>query len=149
LRLFDGCDAEETLTMSDGIGLAAALLGLSGFRVLDVTETERELVVVIESTAARAFCRRCGVQAEAKARLRVDVRDLPRFGRPARLVWWKRRWRCGVAECETKTWTEPSEHVDARVVLTRRAGAEVCRQVGEHARPVAQVAASSGCAGRR
>ena len=44
----------------------------------------------------------------------------------------------GAAEplCPTKTWTEHSEHVDAQVVLTRRAGVEACRQVGENARPV-------------
>ena len=39
-----------------------------------------------------------------------------------------------------RTWTEHSDHIDAQAVLTRRAGAEACRQVGAHARPVAQVA---------
>jgi transposase len=130
--------------MSDGIGLAEMLLGLPGFRVVDVSETDNELVVAVESTMARAFCRGCGVQAEAQDRRRVAIRDLPCFGRPARLVWWKRRWRCRQAACDAKTWTEPSEHVDTQAVLTRRAGAEACRQVGEHARPVAEVAREFG-----
>src|SRR4051794_36683622 len=39
-----------------------------------------------------------------------------------------------------RTWTEHSDHIDAREVLTRRAGAEACRQVGAHARPVTEVA---------
>ena len=80
--------------MSDGIGLAEALLGLPGFRVLEVSEPDVEVVVVIETTATRAFCMTCGVQAEAQDRMPVDVRDLACFGRPARLRWSKRRWRC-------------------------------------------------------
>ena len=36
--------------MSDGIGLAEALLGLDGFRVLEVRETTGELVITVETT---------------------------------------------------------------------------------------------------
>jgi hypothetical protein len=39
---------------------------------------------------------------------------------------------------------ETSEHLGAQVVLTRRAGAEACRQVGELARPVSKVAEEFG-----
>ena len=38
--------------MSDGIGLAEVLLGLPGFRVLDVVERDAEVVITVESTAA-------------------------------------------------------------------------------------------------
>jgi hypothetical protein len=55
-------------------------------------------------------------------------------------VWIKRRWRCPDTDCDTRTWTEHSDHIDAQAVLTRRAGVEACPQVGAHARPVAQVA---------
>lgn len=48
------------------------------------------------------------------------------------------------ALCDRKTWTEQVEHLDAQVVLTRRAGAEACRQVGELARPVSKVAEELG-----
>jgi hypothetical protein len=74
----------------------------------------------------------------------VDLRDLACFGRPARLVWSKRRWRCRAIECPVKTWTEQSDHVPARAVLTCRAGVEACRQVGELARPVSGVADELG-----
>ena len=74
----------------------------------------------------------------------VQLRDLACFGRPARLVWRKRRWRCREERCGAKTWTEDSEHVDAQAVITRRAGMEACRQVGENARPVSQVADEFG-----
>ena len=43
--------------MSDGIGLAEVLLGLPGFRVLDVVESAVEVVITIESTAVWAHCR--------------------------------------------------------------------------------------------
>ena len=130
--------------MSDGTGLAEALLGLPGFRVLEVFETAEELVVRVETTATVTGCEGCGVRAEAQDRVEVAVRDLACFGRPARLVWRKRRWRCREPLCERRTWTETSEHLDAQVVLTRRAGAEACRQVGELARPVSKVAEELG-----
>ncbi len=130
--------------MNDGTGLAEALLGLPGFRVLEVTETDVELIVTIETTATLVGCEGCGVRAESQDRVPVDVRDLACFGRPARLRWIKRRWRCRELLCDRKTWTERSEHLDAQVVLTRRAGAEACRQVGELARPVSKVAEELG-----
>jgi transposase len=144
LLLFEGCDDEETPDVSDGIGLAEALLGLDGFRVLEVTEEPDELVVVIETDADLVGCTQCGVRAEAQDRMPIAIRDLPCFGRPARLVWIKRRWRCVEPACDAKTWTEHSDHVDAQVVLTRRAGGEACRQVGENARPVSGVADEFG-----
>jgi transposase len=130
--------------MGDGTGLAEVLLGLPGFRVLNVVETDCEVVIWVETVAARAHCPTCGVRAEPQDRMRVDVRDLACFGRPARLVWNKRRWRCRESLCSARTWTETSEHVDAQAVLTRRAGVEACRQVGENARPVSQLADELG-----
>jgi len=130
--------------MSDGIGLAEALLGLDGFRVLEVHEATDEVVITIETTAAIAWCGACGARAEVHDRMPIEVRDLACFGRPARLVWRKRRWRCRERPCDAKTWTERSEHFDAQRVMTRRAGAEACRQVGELARPVSKVAEEFG-----
>lgn len=134
----------ETPDASDGNGLAEKLLGLDGFRVIEVTETPEELVIRVETMTTFVGCDGCGTRAESHDRVEVAVRDLPCFGRPARLVWWKRRWRCREPLCEVKTWTETSEHLGAQVVLTRRAGAEACRQVGELARPVSKVAAEFG-----
>jgi transposase len=142
--LSNGFDDREDPCVNDGSGLAEALLGLSGFRVLRVNETSDELVIEIESTADRSACASCGTWAEPHERMPVAVRDLPCFGRPARLIWRKRRWRCIDADCEAKTWTETSAHISARVLLTRRAGAEACRQVGENARPVAELAEELG-----
>jgi transposase len=144
LLLFDDTDDEGTPGVIDGTGLAEALLGLDGFKVLSVTEGEHELVIAVETTTSVTGCFDCGVQAECQDRVRVDIRDLACFGRPARLVWSKRRWRCRDSECPVKTWTEHSAHVPARAVLTCRAGIEACRQVGELARPVSGVADELG-----
>jgi transposase len=130
--------------MDDATGLAEALLGLSQFRVLDVAEFPDELWISVETTSEVVGCPRCGVRALAHERKRVDIRDLPCFGRPARLIWLKRRWRCADADCDAKTWTEESPHVPPRALLTVRAGAEATRQVGELALPVAVVATELG-----
>jgi hypothetical protein len=46
--------------MDDGIGLAEALLGLPGFRVLGVTEACGEVVIEVETTATFVGCAGCG-----------------------------------------------------------------------------------------
>ncbi|HEX2273182.1 MAG TPA: transposase [Acidimicrobiales bacterium] len=112
--------------------------------MLEVSEGDDEVVVTIETTLELVGCGGCGTRAEAQGRMAIDIRDLACFGRPARLRWIKRRWRCVDADCDARTWTERSTHVDAQAVLTRRAGAEACRQVGEEARAVSRVAAELG-----
>ena len=101
--------------MSDATGLAEALLGLDGFRVLAVEETAAEVVIRIETTGGLVGCPGCGVRAVAHARARVELRDLAAFGRPARLVWCKRRWRCEEPVCPVRTWTETSPAFSSRV----------------------------------
>jgi len=130
--------------MSDATGLAEAMLGLEGFTVLAVREDPSELVISVESTAVRVGCAGCGVRAQAQDRVTIDVRDLACFGRPTRLVWRKRRWRCREERCTVKTWTEESPAALARQLIAWRAGLEACRQVGELARPVSTVAAELG-----
>ena len=130
--------------MSDATGVAEAMLGLPGFRVLGVEEGAGEVVIAIESVGELVGCPRCGVVARAHGRTAVDYRDLAAFGRPARLRWSKRRWRCEEPACATRTWTEDSPAFSARCLLTNRAGAECCRQVGRNARPVSQMATELG-----
>ncbi len=101
-------------------------------------------MIQIETSADRVGCPACGVVATAHDRMPVECRDLAVFGRPARLVWAKRRWRCGESLCATKTWSEESTAFSARCLLTRRAAAECCRQVGRNARPVRQMADELG-----
>jgi transposase len=123
------------------------MLGLPGFRVLEVTETAAEVIIRIETSAELVGCRGCGVVAVAQDRMDVEYRDLAAFGRPARLQWSKRRWRCEEPRCAMRTWTESSPSFSARCLLTNRAGAECCRQVGRNARPVSQMADELGVCG--
>ena len=132
--------------MSDGIGLAEKMLGLAGLRVLEVEEGVGEVVVRVESTKLKAFCPSCRRRAQAQDRVEVYLRDAHCFGRPARLVLVKRRWRCRRSGCARKTWTEKIAGIAPRQVLTLRAGMEVCRQVGQLCRPVASVADEYGVA---
>jgi transposase len=112
--------------------------------VLAVAEAGGELTVTVETTAAVTGCGACGVRAEAQDRRPVTYRDLECFGRPVRLVWRKRRWRCRELSCEARTWTETDEAMAGRVLLTRRAGVEVTVMVGRDARPVAEQARRFG-----
>jgi transposase len=130
--------------MADATGAAEAMLGLDGFRVLEVVQTASEVVIRIETTVDLVGCPGCGVVATAHDRMAVAYRDLAAFGRPARLVWRKRRWRCEEPLCPVRTWTEGSAAFSARCLLTNRAGRECCLQVGLNARPVAQMARELG-----
>lgn len=130
--------------MSDATGVAEAMLGLPGFRVVAVQEGPAEVVIQIETTAELVGCPECGVVARAHGRAAVDYRDLAAFGRPARLRWSKRRFRCEEPLCAARTWTETSPEFSSRCLLTNRAGLECCLQVGLNARPVAQMARELG-----
>ena len=130
--------------MSDDTGLAEALLGLEGFLVLGVAETEAEVTIRVETTATVVDCEGCGLRAEAQDRMVVQYRDLAVFGRPVRLVWHKRRWRCAEPWCDARTWTETHGGFSLRCLLTNRAGEHACRQVGGNGRPVAQLAEELG-----
>ena len=123
---------------------ATAMLGLSGFMLLAVSEVEGELEQAIETAVAREFCRGCGAAAVQHGRRPVRVRDLPVAGRPVTLIWVKRVWRCVEPRCSVRTWSELSEHIGSRASLTERARAEACRRVGEDGHDVAAVAAEYG-----
>jgi transposase len=124
------------------------MLGLDGFVLVAVSQQDGELEQAIETTAAEAFCRGCGVQAALHDRRPTWVRDLPSGGRPVTLVWVKRVWRCREPACPVVTWSETSPAIRPRASLTERARAEACRRVGQDGHSVAQVAAEFGVAWR-
>jgi hypothetical protein len=95
--------------MNDGIGLAEALLGLDGFRVLEVIETADEVTIRVETTVDVVGCGCCGTRAEAQDRMPIHVLDLACLGRPTRPAWIKRRWRGVDRDCDAKTRTEHSD----------------------------------------
>ena len=67
-------------------------------------------------------CRGCGVVARGHGRLEVRLVDAPAMGRPVRICWRKRRWRCLEAACPVSTFVEQDDRVAApRAKLTTRA----------------------------
>ena len=98
------------------------LVGLEGFHVIDVTEHAGVVRVVVETPAEPTGCRSCGVIAHSHGRRDVRLIDVPCFGRPVRLVWRKRTWRCAEEKCPARSFTEQHEDLAGpRALLTTRA----------------------------
>ncbi|MFV0316822.1 MAG: transposase [Microthrixaceae bacterium] len=127
--------------------MGALLVGLPDVAVLGVVdEAGLPLRVHVETAVAVTGCAGCGTRARVKDRAEVALVDLPAFGRPAVLVWHKRRWRCPDADCATATWTEQAPAIAAkRARVTDRAGRWVTAQVACDGRSVAEVARELGC----
>jgi transposase len=123
---------------------AVAVLGLEGFVLLAAVEVDGELHQLVETKAAKVGCSGCGTRALSKGRRRTRIRDLSCGGRPVVVVWAKRLWRCGDADCDVKSWSEINPLIAPRASLTERARAEACRRVGQDNHAVAQVARSLG-----
>jgi transposase len=121
---------------------ATALVGLDGFVVLSQAEESGEHWLLVETTRDLVGCPGCGVRATGHGRSVVMVRDLPISGKPVRLVWRRRRWRCCDPDCEVKTFTEEPSEIEG--MLSSRAAFEICRLVGQDGRSVAEVARMFG-----
>ena len=118
--------------------MCALLVGLPDARVIGVGEWPLWLRVVVTIDAERPSC--CDRPAHRHGVREVVLVDLPVFGRPARLVWRKQRWRCSTCR---GCWTEQDPRIaSARCGLTTRAGRWATVQVGRHGRSVAEVWAS-------
>ena len=128
---------------SDGSAVSA-LVGLDGFVVLAQVDVDGEWWVKVETIATVVGCESCGSRAVGHGRRMVQVRDLPVAGRPVRLVWAKRLWRCTEPACAVGTWSEECDEIAPRGVLTERARAEICRRVGLECQSVAQAARGLG-----
>ena len=122
-------------------------LDLPEFRAIsweDVSDGDR--VIKLETIQEVVGCPGCGVVAASKghANKRTRIRDLPRSGKSVVLEWRKRRWECGEPLCPRKSWTETSEAILPRRVLTERAAYEVARRIGEDGDTPAQLAREFG-----
>jgi transposase len=123
------------------------LVGLPDVSILGVHGKAGDVLrIYIESRSERPGCSNCGVLAHVKDRSAVELVDLPCFGRPTRLIWFKCRWRCAEVLCPVGSWTEEDERIGApRMVMSHRAGRWVTEQVGRYARSVNEVALELGC----
>ena len=122
--------------------MCALLVGLPDVSVVGVGEWPQWLRIVI-ATALRSGRRAAARSAHRHGVREVELVDLPVFGRPARLVWRKQRWRCPTCR---RAWTEQDPQIaSARCAMTTRAARWATVQVGRHGRTVAEVAADLGC----
>jgi transposase len=98
------------------------LFGVERIHVLAVTSRDDEPVVLdVESDQGVAGCPDCGVVAIGHGRRVQVLHDAPCFGRPVRVRWFKRIWRCPETSCSRRTWTERHEFAGPRATLTTRA----------------------------
>jgi transposase len=123
---------------------ATALLGMDGFVVGAQVEVDGELWLKVETTDDVVGCDACGTRAIGHGRREVRVRDLPIGDRRVVLVWRKRLWRCPDWDCPVKTWSEETDAIAPRAVLTERARVEICRRVGRDGHSVASLAREFG-----
>ena len=124
-----------------------SLVGLPDVVILDVEDVPgAALRVHVELTRSTQGCPTCGVIANVKDRRRVELVDLSMAGRPMRLVWAKRRFRCPEPSCPVGSWTEDEPRIASkRLMMTDRAGRWITEQVGRNARSVSEVARELGC----
>lgn len=130
---------------SDPERMLELLVGLPDVNVLGVVEG-RPLEVHVECRWSRPGCPECGVPAHLKDQRVVIVVDLPCFGKPTRLAWHKRRWRCPDGDCPNRSWTERDERIaSVRLALTDRGGRWATVEVGRFGGSVKEVAEVLGC----
>jgi transposase len=121
--------------------MCALLVGLPDVTVVGVAEWPAWLRILITVETAAPSC--CGVAAHRHGIRDVELVDLPVFGRPARLVWRKQRWRC--PGCRRARTEQDPRIASSRCTMTTRVARWATLQVGRHGRTVAEVAADLGC----
>lgn len=100
---------------------ADTLLGVPGVHVTSVTEAATGLILHVETEQTISGCPACGVVAVGHGRRRIRLHDIPCFGRPVRLAWAKRLWRCPDEHCPKKVFSEEHPLAGKRAILTNRA----------------------------
>ena len=116
-----------------------------GVAVTDVEARGGGPLVVSVRLMGRPCCGGCGGRVWAHGASRVRLVDLAAFGRPVRLLWTKRRWRCPEGSCEVVTFTDQEPGIaPPRARVTSRAARHATRRAGL-GRPVSEIAAELGC----
>ena len=126
------------------------LVDLDGLRVIDVARSDRGVLTVkVESPPTVMGCPSCGVVAHGHGRVEVRLIDAPAFGRPVRIVWRKRRWRCTDPSCLVGSFVEQDERVaPPRAKLTTRAAWWAIEQIRREHASVNGVRRQLGCGWR-
>ena len=132
----------------DPTRMCEKLVGLGDVELVGVDDGGEgaPLVVVIRSRKPRPVCDGCGGRVWSKGYRTAVLVDLAAFGRPVRLRWEKRRWKCPNADCVVRSFVEQDPTIGPpRALLTSRAARWVTIQVGRRGRCVEEVATELGC----
>lgn len=135
---------ERPLPVIQGSRGATVLVGMPGFVVGAQQLVDGELWLFVETTADFTGCPGCGTRAVGHGRRSTLVRDLAVSGRPTVLCWSKRRWRCPEPDCEVNTWSEATDEIAPRAVLSERARKAVADMVNVDGSSIAAAAVEFG-----
>ena len=129
-------DPTRALVLIVGLGAGVTVTEVRGVR-------GGPLAVGIE-LSERPCCWGCGGRVWAHGTSKVRLADLPAFGRPVRLVWAKRRWRCPEGSCSVGTFTDQQPAIALpRARVTARAARHATRRAGA-GRAISEIAAELG-----
>ena len=130
-------DLTRALLLIVGLGPGVAVSG--------VAERRGARIEIGVELTGRPCCGGCGGPVWAHGSSRVDLVDLPAFGRPVRLRWKKRRWRCPEAACSVGTFIDRHDAIALpRARMTTRAAKHATRRAGL-GRAIGEIAAELGC----
>ena len=135
---------ERPLSVIQGSRGATVMVGMPGFVVGAQQLVDGELWLYVETTVEVVGCWGCGTRAVGHGRARTAVRDLAVSGRPTVLMWSKRRWRCPDSDCGVGTWSETTEVIAPRAVLTQRARRRLAEMVNVDGDSIAAAGAAFG-----
>ena len=126
--------------------MCGLLVGLGEVEIVGVDDEQAvSLRVHVRCRSARHPCSGCGKPLWSKGERPVVLVDLPVFGRPVRLVWHKRRWRCPRSGCGVGSFAEQAAQIaPERALLTTRAGRWATRRAGR-GDAIGDIAAALGC----
>ena len=129
----------------DAIRALHAVVGLgAGVAVTEVSDRRDGPLSVGIELVRRPCCEGCGGPVWAHGSAKVKLADLPAFGRPVRLVWNKRRWRCPHSGCGVCTFTDQEPGIaPRRARMASRAARHATRRAGA-GRTISEIAAGLG-----
>lgn len=99
---------------TDPLKMAAIMLGLRDVNVLGIEEDDEGLVIELERTSPLPECSRCGEELVVGGIELREVPGQPSFGRPTKMIWRLRRFRCETPGCPAAEWTEDVPPQSAR-----------------------------------
>jgi hypothetical protein len=107
---------QEEAVETDPVRAMEMMLGIPGVRVIELDIQSSSLRVELETSATSATCPICRNEAESTGVEVVDLGVHSAMGQPMRLEWQQRQWRCPVAKCRARSWSERDKGIEEFLV---------------------------------